>query len=298
MRSWKLLILLVSFLNANELNLYKEACDEFESADGCYKLALMYKNGIEIKQDYDTANTYLEKACENKHATACVESGYLYFTGKTEQHYAKAMLLYDKGCQLGSAVGCHNYGLEYLNGKPVVEKDYKIAKDYMERSCQMDNKYGCSELGYLYEKGYSVEQNYNLAKKYYTMGCKSNDSYACSSLDILSKFLASENRKRKQTSAPNVTKFVNNIPKDYEKGQYDGYHALRVEEFRDIFSEIFNATTTMERAITRTGSLAGAIKGTCMKLTYVKGRSPNYIKGFEKGCLTKGNEIYQLSFKP
>lgn len=97
----------------------------------------------------------------------------------------------------------------------------------------------------------------------------------------------------------NAIEFEKNQPGDYDRGYSDGYNSLYLSMFKKEFEKITQATTTYRRAVERTVLEDGAIKGTCgrLKLESLNGRSPNYITGFEKGCLSKGAEIYQASFQ-
>ena len=95
-----------------------------------------------------------------------------------------------------------------------------------------------------------------------------------------------------------AVEFAINKPGDFDRGFSAGYNTLKIEMFKEKFQEIAKATTNRDRYVARAGSLTGAIKGTCGRLTFIdnKGKSTGYLGGFEKGCFTKGNEIYQESF--
>ena len=58
----------------------------------------------------------------------------------------------------------------YLFGEGI-KIDYKLAKNYYEKSCEMQNFYGCGMLGIMYRDGKGVEQNLSKAKEYYGKFC-------------------------------------------------------------------------------------------------------------------------------
>ena len=70
----------------------------------------------------------------------------------------------------GEAQSCATAGFVYLFGDGT-QIDYKLAKSYFEKSCEMQNFYGCSMLSVMYRDGKSVEQNLSKAKEYHDKAC-------------------------------------------------------------------------------------------------------------------------------
>ena len=80
--------------------------------------------------------------------------------------YQKAAQLYQKACDGGDALGCHNLGLLYKNGQGV-NQDYQKAAQLYQKACDGGNAVGCFSLGFLYQNG----QSFSTAKQYYGKAC-------------------------------------------------------------------------------------------------------------------------------
>ena len=59
-----------------------------------------------------------------------------------------------------------NLGLLFHRGD-ILKQDYELASTYYSVACNIDAKYGCTELGLLYENGLGVQRDYEKAKLYY-----------------------------------------------------------------------------------------------------------------------------------
>lgn len=94
-------------------------------AGGCYYLGVLYSAGKGVKQDYQQAKTYYEKACD---------------------------LHYDYGA------GCRELGIFYAEGKGAegkgVRQNFQTAKEYFGMACDTGEQKGCDKYRELNEKGY------------------------------------------------------------------------------------------------------------------------------------------------
>ena len=73
-------------------------------------------------------------------------------SGKEAYHkgdYQKAVELFKKGCDGGSAKGCYNLGILYENSQ-----SFSTAKQYYGRACDLGLQLGCDGYRTLNEKGY------------------------------------------------------------------------------------------------------------------------------------------------
>ena len=71
-------------------------------------------------------------------------------------------------------------GLEAYN-----RQDYATARRNWQSACDGGNALGCTNLGFLYEKGLGVTQDYGQARVLYQKGCDGGDANACSNLGNL-----------------------------------------------------------------------------------------------------------------
>ena len=69
-----------------------------------------------VRQDYQQAKTYYEKACNLKNGKWCSSLGFLYAFGKgVRQNVQTAKKYFGKACSLGEQAGCGAYKI--LNEK-------------------------------------------------------------------------------------------------------------------------------------------------------------------------------------
>lgn len=90
-----------------------------------------------------------------------------------------------KSCNLNDGFVCSRLGFLYMNGEDV-KQNYSKAKKYYGKACALNDKSGCYMLGVFYEYGSGgLEQNYSKAKKYYSKACDLNVSMGCSQFAAL-----------------------------------------------------------------------------------------------------------------
>ncbi len=87
---------------------------------------------------------------------------------------------------MNNAQGCFNLGIEYGNGKGI-EHDYRKAKYYYEKACNLGMGEGCNSLGFFYGKGMGVNQNISTAKKYFEKACNLDNQKGCHNYKLLNK---------------------------------------------------------------------------------------------------------------
>ena len=76
----------------------------------------------------------------------------------------------NQGCGGGSAGGCTNLAWLYEKGYGV-KRDYALAGYLYKQGCDGGRRNGgCTNLGWLYEKGYGVKGDYALARSLYEQG--------------------------------------------------------------------------------------------------------------------------------
>ncbi len=65
---------------------------------------------------------------------------------------------------------CYWAGFFYQN-----KQNYPLAKQYYEKSCDLNYGEGCTALGFLYKDGEGVRQDYQQAKTYFEQGCNTEE---------------------------------------------------------------------------------------------------------------------------
>ena len=108
------------------------------------------QEGMQAQQsgDHKKLIEIYEKACheENK-ASGCYNLAVVYFEG-TEQDYAKAKEFYEKSCNLNYDKGCNNLAIMYAEGKGVAA-DIAKAKELFDKSCAKGLKVACENAEFL-----------------------------------------------------------------------------------------------------------------------------------------------------
>ena len=110
-------ILLDKSSYASAYKSFQKACS-LGNQKGCYKVGVYLKDGLGTRKDQDRGLTYLEQACNKSISQACMVLGEHYRIESlgvnpiSESYYKnKAAKFYGKACDLGSDIGCSQYGL-------------------------------------------------------------------------------------------------------------------------------------------------------------------------------------------
>lgn len=75
--------------------------------------------------------------------------------------------------------------LVLLGIKSYERQDFSKAKGYFEKACDLNNGWGCNNLGDSYQNGEGVEKDLTKAAQFYSKACKLGDRKACESLKEL-----------------------------------------------------------------------------------------------------------------
>lgn len=96
-----------------------------------------------------------------------------------KQDFSKARKYFEKACELNNGWGCNNLGDSYQNGEGV-EKDLTKAAQFYSKACDLNNNKGCFNLGALY-----LEKDSKKATALFEKACKLGEQLACESLKEL-----------------------------------------------------------------------------------------------------------------
>lgn len=173
---------------------YAEACPfndvQAASSYSCFAAGYLYdygKIGVSstIIADHATAALYYDRGCNLGSAGACNNFGVIKEKGLGghEVDKAAAAQLYSKACDAKDQIACANLGDFYIQGVGV-PRDVKKALSLLEKSCELKTARACHLLGEIYRHGDGVPHDPLRANRFYEQGCKMEkpSSYACTAL--------------------------------------------------------------------------------------------------------------------
>ena len=85
---------------------------------------------------------------------------------------------YEKACDGGNALGCHNLGVLYATGEGVPQ-DFVRAASLFERACVGGDADGCLTLGRMYYNGVGLAQNHTRSAALFERACAGGVVEAC-----------------------------------------------------------------------------------------------------------------------
>ena len=139
------------------------------NADAMNKLALIYKKGLGVSQDYVKAKKMLERAVELNNSNATFNLALMYDLGEgVSQDYIKARELYERAISLGNLDAMCNLAYMYAYGQGV-SRDYAKARKLYEKAAELGDSNAMFNLAYMYEKGIGGTKDYKRAKELYEM---------------------------------------------------------------------------------------------------------------------------------
>ena len=100
------------------------------------------------------------------------------------QNYQQAFKYYKKACELNDKFGCFNLGVMYAEGQGV-KQDFAKAFKFAKKACDLNDMGACYNLGLWYGEGQGVRQDFVNARKYYEKACNANFAWACNNLGVL-----------------------------------------------------------------------------------------------------------------
>lgn len=114
--------------------------------------------------------------CAAGHTESCAYLGSMLME---RGDLASAAPFFDKGCQGGNLLACHNLGYAYYEGAGV-PKDFNLAKKWFSHVCDSEEPIGCAGLALLYDEGKGVPQDTAESIRLYTLACNGGEMlYGC-----------------------------------------------------------------------------------------------------------------------
>ncbi len=169
------------------LKLYRHACDGGEQ-EGCLYLSDPYLYGYGVVENIGRGTSLMRQACEKGCARACNNVGHRleHGDGILPSNVFAALPAYRQGCALGDGGCCTNLAFLYLRGFGV-ERDIATAHEYDRRACELGNAWACSNMGHSFFMGHGAEKDLVKAVRYSSEACRDLVPRACSNLGVMNK---------------------------------------------------------------------------------------------------------------
>lgn len=155
--------------------------------EACTRLGYAFSKGFGVDIDELRAVSLLAPACERDIAAACNRLASVYSYPKTrvvEKNYELAAQYLNKACDLGLMHSCSMLGNRYYLGRGV-EKNFEQAAELYAKACSEGNNSSCAKLGSLYSDGLGVEKDTAQAESLLANACDEGEDYGCAYLGRL-----------------------------------------------------------------------------------------------------------------
>lgn len=205
-----------------------------------YYLGTLYENGFTVVQDYKSALNYYTKAANLGHPPSLNKLGDFYHSGsggliKNEEF---ALKYYKEAADLKSVDAIINLGTIYEEGGyGNLERDDKKAFEFYELAAHLGDDRGFLNMGYMFDKGKSVEKNTNKAKEYYRLAAEQGNEQAKNLLGMRNEFFKDKIRSIRPPEEAKIKKsilgsrIVVNLAKDCAKiGVKGGFNVVNKYE--------------------------------------------------------------------
>ncbi len=103
------LIVHVGSVQADDLADERADCDKGGGL-ACFRLAILFNNGVGVEKNLSIALELFEKSCEGDQAVGCAYAGNAYKIGRgVEKNNNRALHFYRQSCDLKLQLGCDEY---------------------------------------------------------------------------------------------------------------------------------------------------------------------------------------------
>ena len=163
---------------ARAIEYHRKGCDA-ELSSSCARMGAYYAVGKGVRQNWQQAADFLEKACAEWPHFLCLNAGAAYFAYVPDKK-AHGVALMEKSCNVVPGRSCVLVGQIYEIGDGVPE-DLQRAAEWYEKIC--DNPIGggdaCYHLGYLHEAGQGVPRDLTRAASLFEKACGEKSTKGC-----------------------------------------------------------------------------------------------------------------------
>ena len=149
---------------------------EQNDRDAQYAVGRCYKDGIGTIKNRKFAKGWFKKAAEAGHIKA--QADYAFYL-HLDRDYKQAFEYYNKSANAGNSYAQLRVGEYYIWGYRVVDKDYKKAIEWFEKSAEGGNTTALLNIGRCFQDGgYGVVKDLNKAAYYYNASAEKGNAIA------------------------------------------------------------------------------------------------------------------------
>lgn len=163
---------------------FEQGCLEGVSL-ACRNAAIMTEDGMGRPVDIVKAYHLNRKACQLGRDTACGDVKAMDASGRVTIPAPKTLARAKIDCEYRITPGCFNMGYFYDSGKHGLTENANTAMDYFEKSCDIGDSEGCSNIADGYYFGEGRVQNYRSAAPLYYKACEGSVTASCIKLFIM-----------------------------------------------------------------------------------------------------------------
>lgn len=150
--------------------------------DPCFHVASMYQRGDGLPKDELRARELFDIGCRGNNGPSCNELGRLR---EHSLNFEGAYELYERSCGLGYGLGCSNQGYLLEKGRGVAG-DRERALNLYQRACEASFAEGCNNLGWIHlAQAERDPSSFEPAKRNLVAACGMNYGLACLNLGFL-----------------------------------------------------------------------------------------------------------------
>jgi len=147
-------------------------------------LGLLYENGLGVERNYGTARGWYLMAIRQNNAEAKFRTGYLIENGLgVEKNTGAAVGWYKQAAEAGNTDAMLALAAMCLNGQE--KPNYNGARVWYLRAANLGSAEAARRLGNFYEKGLSVQQDTAAAVKWYKSAAEKGDKEAAERLQTI-----------------------------------------------------------------------------------------------------------------
>ena len=167
--------------------LFQKACD-LKHAEACIRLASLYYEGKEVPKDLGRAAPPAHPVLRRRDRARLRDAGRHdpRRRGRAPRTPKRAAQLFQKACDGGEAAGCGELGVAYREGRGV-PRDVAKAAALFTRGCDGGSMAACANLGLAHETGAGVARDLAKAASLFTRACEAHDPAACHSVGLMHK---------------------------------------------------------------------------------------------------------------
>lgn len=161
---------------------YRAAAEEKGYAPAMSNLARMYRQGLGVEANPDTALAWYRKAVAAGCLDAMVDAGLIHQQGPAgARNPEEALHLFRAAAEKGSARGMVAIGMMYQEGDGV-SRNYDEAKSWYLKGAEAGSADAMNNLGVLYQNGWGVRRNRATAMRWFRRAAEAGSTVAAANL--------------------------------------------------------------------------------------------------------------------